>query len=128
MNVIEQYQDVLQNIEAAIMAVYRANPELTDQGARRAIEALAGRYVAEHLGRPEKPVSLSELEEKVRTAARGFCEWRLGRSAVADMPEVEPVTVEVMIQCLKRILKSIELQYKNGGRQGYLTFVARFVK
>jgi hypothetical protein len=36
--------------------------------------------------------------------------------------------VDVIIACLKRIRKSVEKWNKQGGRQGYLTFVEQFVR
>ena len=39
----------------------------------------------------------------------------------------EPVTRDEIIACLKRVRKSIHLWTREGGRQGYLTFVSRFI-
>ena len=36
--------------------------------------------------------------------------------------------MEVIVACLKRIRESIQRWNKEGGRQGYLTFVQRFVR
>lgn len=63
-----------------------------------------------------------------------MCEWRLGRESL--MPEEgapldgEPasVSLEVILACLKRIRKSVQRWNKEGGRQGYLTFIGRFIR
>ncbi len=63
-----------------------------------------------------------------------MCDWRLGDETLlsADMknrgPRPEPVSVDVIVACLKRIRKSVEKWNKQGGRQGYLTFIERFVR
>ena len=64
-----------------------------------------------------------------------MCEWRLGREEFrlggwmrSDGPQPEPVTLDVIVACLKRIRKSVQRWNKEGGRQGYLTFVGRFVR
>ena len=44
MKVEEQYEDVLQNIEFAIVSSYREYPDLSDYGVMRALEALMDVY------------------------------------------------------------------------------------
>ena len=63
-----------------------------------------------------------------------MCDWRLGREGLVtadeseDVPQPEPVTLDVIVACLKRIRKSVQRWNKEGGCQGYLTFVGRFVR
>lgn len=47
MTIEDEYLDVLQNIEAAIMGVYRRTPALLDYDVLEAIEALTRHYVLE---------------------------------------------------------------------------------
>ncbi len=51
MNVEEEYQDVLQNLEEAIIAYYRENPELIDSEVETAISWLIKVYSAESQGK-----------------------------------------------------------------------------
>lgn len=136
--------DVLQNLEMIPMMLWRENPELTDYAVERAYDAAFQRYRAEARGRRfEEPV-LSGLEAVLLTRLLPICEWRLGRAELpqaTDPDETEedtdnvrdeeslscdPITVEEMVDCLRRLLKSVRRHTKHGGRQGYLHFVRRF--
>jgi len=69
----------------------------------------------------------------VYEAVQMMCEWRLGKEDIFQTetgepgPQPEPVSIEVIIACLKRIRKSVERWNREGGRQGYLTFIERFI-
>ncbi len=131
----ERYQDVLQNIEFGIVRVYQHHPEMTDWEALTAIEALLRTYRARAKGRQATPPSLEPLAEEVYDFVETMCEWRLGRERPftrkdgepVEMP-VEPITLDELMACLKRVRKSINRWHRRGGRQGYLTFVSQFVR
>jgi len=129
----EQYADVLQNIEFAIVDTWQRMPELLDYHVDAALEAAIGHYSAEQQGRTRRAVQLEGARLAVYEAVRNVCEWRLGRAALAtganahrDAP-LEPKRVDEMVSCLKRIRKSAQGWTKRGGRQGYLQFVSRYV-
>ena len=126
--VVEQYEDVLQNIEAAILSVHRRNPALLDYDVEGALEALVGAYTTELRGRTPPERQLSDLRGDVYRAVRPICEWRLGREA-EGMPAVADgaKTVEEIVACLKRIQKSVRRWTREGGRQGYLRFVGQYL-
>lgn len=131
MRIEEEYQDVLQNIEFAIVSVYRNHPELTDYDIADAIQALTRQYVAEATKRYPPYSNLSERAALVVQAAKNMCEWRLGRTAI-ETKEREKITgpgnsLDEIIACLKRIHKSVQFWTKEGGRQGYLKFVSKYV-
>ena len=134
MDVEEEYLDVLQNIEFAIMSVYRDNPLLVDFDVEAAINALISLYHAQSLNHEPRPSRLNERATLVYERVETMCEFRLGREELlsTDMrrrgPRPEPVALEVIVPCLKRIRKSVQRWNKEGGRQGYLTFVGRFVR
>lgn len=129
----KRYEDVLQNIEFGIVRVYREHPEMTDWEALAAIEALIRTYRAEAKGRQAAPPPLDPLTQKVYGMVRGLCEWRLGREELFDEKDrpveipIEPVALDEIIACLKRVRKSINLWSREGGRRGYLTFVSQFI-
>lgn len=121
----EEYLDVLQNIEAAIVGAYRGNGELTDYEVDKALNGLWMEYRAEQAGKTAGPVNMNERVQQVYSAVKIMCEWRLGRAAFDDGREIklEPKTADEIMACLKRIRKSVDFWTKKGGRQGYLTFI-----
>ena len=134
MDVEEEHLDILQNIEFAIMSVYRENPLLVDFDVEAAINALITLYHAQEQNREPRRPNLNKRATLVYAQVEAMCEFRLGREELLskDMrkraPQPEPVTLDVIVACLKRIRKSVQRWNKEGGRQGYLTFVGRFVR
>jgi len=134
MRVEDQYTDVLQNIEFGIVTTYKDYPGMSDSDVTRMLEALVDRYAAEKIGRPLRHFSLSDVEQALLKNVRRMCEWRLGRGTLVDTPEKvkeiapEPKTIDEIVLCLKRILKSVKTWNKEDGRQGYLKFVIQYVQ
>ncbi|MBI2844200.1 MAG: hypothetical protein HYX78_12435 [Armatimonadetes bacterium] len=134
MRVEEEYMDVLQNIEFAIVGTYRKRRDLSDYDVMRALEALIDAYSGEKIGRPPRSFGLSDLERELADQMRQMCEWRLGRTELQiaepsklPPPGPKPVTVDEIIICLKRILNSAKRWNKEQGRQGYLDYVSQFI-
>ena len=133
MNVTEDYQDVLQNIEFAVMQVYNEHEELTDHNVDKALNGLAREYKAEFKGKNPPTLRLTELEQKLFDMVKAICEWRLGREKLLndDDEEVEigtePLPVEVIAACLKRIRRSVSMWTKERGKRGYLDYVRQFI-
>ena len=126
----DEYLDVLQNIEYAIVSVYRENPNLLDYEVDKALNILWTEYHNEQRGKALPAYQLGANAQMVYTRVQSMCEWRLGRQkleAEKDGQPVEmdikPLTLEEIAACLKRIRKSVELWTKQGGRQGYLYFI-----
>lgn len=130
----DEYMDVLQNIEFAIVSTYREHTEMCDCEVMNVLEALIDKYKGEKIGRGPRDFNLTQLEQILRDAVHETCEWRLGRSeTTGDLPatnelDVKPITPDEIILCLKRIFKSVKMWNREGGRQGYLHFVVQFVK
>ena len=133
MEIEEEYQDVLQNIEFAIVEVYREDPMLLDYDVLEGLEALRRYYQAQERQRPAPSLRLFEQSQRVFDRVKGMCEWRLGRVELVDGQgeelEVrpEPLRVEEIGQCLKRIHQSVQRWNKLRGRRGYLDFVSPFI-
>ena len=125
----ERYLDVLQDIEAAILRIYRHRPELLDSQVEAALEALIGQYTAEQRGRTSRPVALEGARQGVYAAIAEVCERRLGRPTLASAEALGPPAndAEEIVACLKRIRKSVRRITKERGRQGYLQFIASFI-
>jgi hypothetical protein len=125
--------DVLQNIEFSIVRVYQTQRQISDYTVMRTLEALIDRYTAEKIGRPPRDFKLSDEERVLFGTVRSVCDWRLGREgAPAGMFELKgrapaPKTVDDILACLKRILKSAQRWNKDGGREGYLDFISQFM-
>lgn len=122
--------DVLQNIEFAIVSVYREQPGLRDTHVMRALDALIDVYRAETRGHTSKAVSLPEPEDTVFQRTQEMCELRLGRQTVAtriQVPFAGDKTASDILACLRKIRRSVERWNRRGGQQGYLQFVSEFV-
>lgn len=131
---IEEYSDVLQNIEFGLVGAYDRNPNLTDTGVIYAVETLIKVYTGELRGREVAPPQFKPEEREAYDAAKAMCDLRLGRTSMEDEKGRkieaggEPLTSEEIIACLKRIVKSINTWYKRGGRRGYYEYVRQFIK
>ena len=129
----EENLDVLQNLEFAIVEVWRAHPEMTDYNALRAYEAARQFYRAEQRGSSSKPPVLTGLGATTLEALKQMCEFCLGRDPGPPPPEgknvpVPPIPLEKLIACLQELAKSVERHTRSGGRQGYLQFIDGFLK
>ena len=129
-NIEDRHTDVLQNLEFAIVSVYRAEPAMLDLDAQDAVDALVQYYRAEQEGRRPPAIRLDGRAERVFHAARGMCEWRLGRERLPGLDETpgDPIPVAELVECLRRIGKSIRFWSKEAGRRGYLGFVSQYVQ
>jgi hypothetical protein len=122
--------DILQNLEFAVVEVYRKHREMSDHVAARAYEAAFERYRAEARGHQPKPSALTGLDLEVFDALVGMCEFRLGRTTMNSVEDeaIPPIPVDEIVDCLRELRKSVERHTRIEGRQGYLTFVSSFLK
>ena len=130
----EEYLDVFQNIEFAIITVYRQIPELNNWDVENALEALLRQYQAEWREKEVRPVHLStERKRDVYDSVQSTCEWRLGRSSILTIDDEvlplpgQPLSLEEIVAILKRLRKSVRFWHKQGGSQGYLEFTDQFI-
>jgi hypothetical protein len=128
----ERYYDVLQNIEYAILSAYERETTLLDLDVIDALDGLVRRYGAEEQSRTPPRLRLSPQASRIYAAAEQMCEWRLGRAPLnpgedeAVIPPDQCNTVSDIAICLKRIRKSVHTWTEQGGRQGYLLYIAHF--
>jgi len=131
MKIEDEFLDVLQNLEVAILEVYADHPELSDSEVSRTLQALSDVYVAETIGRRPRDFNLSPLENKLFSRVNDMAAWRLGRRpspGTDDIPTaLPPITTENIIACLDRILKSVRKWNKHFGVRGYLDFIREHV-
>ncbi|HEX9386474.1 MAG TPA: hypothetical protein VF918_09160 [Anaerolineales bacterium] len=124
----EEYVDVLQNIEMAIVNVYRENHSLLDYDVDKVLNLLWKEYQNEKQRKTTPVPKLGENAQLVYDRVKEVCQWRLGRAEITISDEFtrlkpEPISVDEIMDCLKRIRKSVDLWNKQGGRQGYLYFI-----
>jgi hypothetical protein len=127
-SVEEEYLDVLQNIEMAIITVYREHHDLLDYDVDKVLNILWTEYRNEKQGKSTPPPKLGANAQLIYERVKEMCEMRLGRSNQGMKrgwfkAEIEPISPDEIMECLKRIRKSVDLWHKQGGRQGYLYFI-----
>ncbi len=127
-SVEDEYMDVLQNIEMTILSVYREHDDLLDYDVDKVLNLLWTEYRREKINKTTPKPTFNANAQLVYDGVRQMCEWRLGRIEMTAGdgtvgPKPEPMSVDEILACLKRILKSIKLWNKEGGRQGYLYFI-----
>jgi hypothetical protein len=135
----QRYEDVLQNIEFAIVQVDHSATDLTDWEVGDALDALIQTYNAEANGRSAPVLRLTSLKRQVYERIRDMCEWRPGRKPILaqaeeeatqePMPEPEPKTLDEIIACLKRIRLSVKRWHGGGdGAAIWISSVSSFGK
>ena len=124
----DQYLDVLQNIEMAVVSVYREHNTLLDYDVDKVLNILWTEYRNEKQGKAVPAPRLGENALRVYERVKDMCEFRLGRSSTIKTggwfkAKPTPLSFDEVMDCLKRIRKSVALWTKEGGRQGYLYFI-----
>ena len=132
----EEHEDVLQNIEAFIMEVFRAHDHMVDTDVMRALDAGLVYFNDVRREHTPKEPRLSGHSVLVFDAVKTVCNVRLGREELDARTKAKDnldlsggdVSPEVILACLRKIRKSVDRWNKQGGRQGYLRFVAQFIR
>lgn len=104
---------------------------LTDYEVDSALESLLRTYAGEASGKPpvlpHNPLSL-----KVYESVRGACDFRLRKTPretkAKKFPEIEPVLMDLMLKCIKRVRKSVQYWNKQSGTRGYLDYIRQFTQ
>ena|SRR5260221_9254767 len=124
----EDHLGSFQSIEGQVAAYYQHFPQLLDSMVERIYEALMLEYRAE-LNGVKPPISrVSESDKTLYANIRSVTEIMLG---CGDLPTkgrnaIQPETLEDVVAMLKYLRKSVGFWTKQGGRQGYLTYVEGF--
>lgn len=132
----KEYEDVLQNIEHAIVSFYREDREISDWTVEVALDGLIRTYLTEERGRTPPKLRLDAREQELYNRVRAMCEWRLGRIPVTVEDEqgnpieldIPAIRLDEIIACLKRVRLSVKRWHKQGGRRGYLEFVSAYIQ
>ena len=121
----------LQEMESALVALWRKHPDMTDYTAGRAYEGAFQIYRALSRGHQPKPSTASGADAEALAALRSVCE-RLaatGSAPVKNHPRgnTGPVPLARLVDYLRELQRSVERHTALGGRQGYLNFVRGFI-
>ncbi len=140
MSIEEEYSDVLQNLEQAIIGYYNQNPTLIDSEVETAISYLVKFYSAEVQGKTSTYPKPKGISLEVADSVKEMCEWRLGREKLkvedelgqitevaAEELELQKLEPSEIVACLKKIQSSVKFWRGQHGRQGYLKFVGKFL-
>ena len=103
--------NMLQNIEFAIVSVYREQPGLRDTQVMRALDALIDVYRAETRGHTPQEISLPEPKDTAFQRTKEMCELRLGRPTTVTRIQVlfeGDKTACDILACLRKIRRSVE--------------------
>lgn len=108
----DEYMDVLQNIEMAIVSVYRDHDDLLDYDVDKVLNLLWKEYRSEQINKKTPMPILNERTQLVYERVKEMCEWRLGRSEITVDDRFvkvrpEPISMDEILDCLKRIRKSV---------------------
>lgn len=133
----ERYLDVLQDIEAPIIDLFRTHPDMTDWDMEQALDGLIVAYEREQRPRFSPTRRLPPLAQQAHDRMRAACEWRMERAPApgetfehlkeqAYAERRTPKTLDEILACLKRTRASLQFWQKESGRRGYLTYVNSF--
>lgn len=129
----ERYNDVLRSMEIALVRAYREDEAMTDWETLTAVNGLIRVYTAVQRHRPLPELKLHPLAQQTYDELKRVSDGWLGQAPVmdeagqiADLGDKALALPEVL-DCLKRIRKSVELWQKEGGRRGYFEFVKHFL-
>lgn len=126
---LDQYYDVLFNIETTINGFAQLEPSLYDNSAIKVLDSLIRIYQAQERGKVVTRVKLSETETRLYDQLEAICQMHLtGLRDLAEegLPEVEALDFGEMVACLKRIRDSARKMQARGGRRAYLDFLQLF--
>jgi hypothetical protein len=128
MSVEEEFVDVLQNIEAEVLRIWRKHPSMADYAVTRVYEEAVAYYSAVAQAQAPKPTRLTGLDLQLFQAVQGAADRRLAGLTLDDGTRIEPIAPSNLVDCFKRLRKSVDRWTRTGGRQGYLSLIAQFVK
>lgn len=129
MNIVNDFLDILQNIETAITAAFKEHPEIGDKDVILATERLIAAYTREKKKLPVLPVKLPANSVPVYKAMEAVCELRLTRESndvVEDEVAGYKIPVRIMIICLEKLHKSQLRWHKENGFKGYLNVIKEY--
>lgn len=139
MGLEDVHPDILQNIEFAIVNVYRADPELRDNDVIKALDALISHTQRLAMGRESTPPDLPRPSEAVFGAVAGILDFRSEMDEEDEEQEPQKrrpsfsralrktTKEDIYLACLRKIHKSAKRWNRERGERGYLDFVSNYI-
>ncbi len=129
----EQYNNILLNMEIALVQTYREDENMTDWETLTAVNGLIRTYTAIQKKRNPPLLKLTPLAQQSYDSLKRICDSWLGhapdsaefKKILADFDKI--LSPAEIIKCLKRVRKSVEMWQKEGGRRGYFNFIDQFL-
>ena len=132
------HPDILQNIEFAIVSIYRDDPTLRDTDVIKALEALISHVQRLAIGREPAQPELPPLSEAVFDGVIDILEFRSGLDEEAEEETTQrrprfsralrkTTQEDIYLACLRKIHKSVKRWNRERGEQGYLEFVSHYI-
>lgn len=136
MGLEDKFSDILQNIEAAIVMVYKTEPTMQDAQVDKALETLEGYYRALSKKRePKAPEGLDEISREVYDMIIKVLNIRMAQGGMKRASEIqkrrfgalkETVFEDIFLACIRKVAKSVK-RHKIQGERGYLDFIINYV-
>ena len=130
MKVEEEYEDVLQNIEFAVVSFDKKSNILRDEHCLKAYDLLKKKYTAEMRGwKLENTVIEDPIVAELVSEIIPYSDLRLGKVAIQkqNIP-FKSVDHNAIIKCFERLSKSVNKWKAGKNSRRYLEFVSNFIK
>lgn len=127
------YLDFLQNMEFAVVQVYKENPGLNDPDVIKAYDRLIKFYDRKKKHLPEMDLMPAGNAGLVYDAVFAICEWQRVKSPGETVElegmeaDVGNVPLPVVIRCLEKLHKSAGNWHKRNGIRGYIDTIVQFI-
>lgn len=139
MGLEDRHPDILQNIEFAIVDVYRADSDLRDNDVIKALDALISYTQRRAMGREPAPHDLPQPSEAVFDAVVSILDFRSRLDEENEEQETQKrrpsfsralrktTKEDIYLACLRKIHKSAKRWNRERGERGYLDFVSNYI-
>ncbi|MCB9052675.1 MAG: hypothetical protein H6556_24830 [Lewinellaceae bacterium] len=138
MGLEDKHPGILQNIEFAIINIYRADSALRDIDVIKALEALISYYQRRNMRREAEKPELPGLPDAVFDAVVDILDFQ--KNLVEKEEEEAPASrpsfsralrktsrEDIYLACLRKIHKSAKRWNRERGERGYLDFVSNYI-
>ncbi|MCA9960695.1 MAG: hypothetical protein R3E31_09310 [Chloroflexota bacterium] len=129
----EKYNDTLRSLELTLVRQYRQFENLTDWETGTAVNNLIRTYTAVSRRRATPTIKQDALTQLIYDRLQTTCAGWLGQGPLIDEAgqvvqlDDTHLAVSEIIDCLKRIRRSIDMWNKEGGNRGYFEFIDQFL-
>jgi hypothetical protein len=131
MAIYEEHPEPLYLIEGLVLSVAQDDESLLDLHVIDAFSAARRWFRAEADGRAFRPQLADPRATELFEGLRALGAFLLGGSSPmiesAEEARPEPISLDVLVECFRQLEKSAKLWSGQGGRRGYIEYIARFL-